>query len=1384
MRLHIFLVIFVLFSTVVFGWGTTCKSLHGEWFCASTLYSVERPWTYGLTWNSWVCSRVPDNNYTTTCGYIEVPWRKERSYCCGHAKDGSCDCTAWECVSDGSKRFTILYSGLGYTYGAWDVAKFDAVLDEMELDSISQVAPTSFVTDYEGDSRITAYASNAYTNNLDAKNLSAKCRASPAYSSILGRINYYNAYSGYEPVSYADYRALIAPGGLKISSPHDACSEIYDEPLPSNAPDCKNYPAKWMEAVDYALNAMELSFDKADDKIDDCNDIYDDLKKKGVCDEEYAWSPRDACVKMKNAFTTIESGDSSTCSYGQWNMALSFLDELKNESQQHPPNMRDYPTMMELLWQNSTGFIPMMSELINDGENASEDAENIYDSYIGDAGEYKVTADGKYNEMNSNELSKITESLTMYEIDEEGFGSIAERFSDFEESRSEAGDSYNNAQTMHGSTRQQSYLRLATESASEAESIYEELADEADGLLEDAEEVVDEKRSQAQAVLNQAASLAENDPRNTRANQYYRMALNYFNAGENTDILGRKYENYARAESYAWMALGEKGAFENETSSLITQLEDLLRRAEIDEINVATEQEMLSYLKSMQGERDISGDLQSLISSVLNKADIKYGHLLDVREELLGNITASEDCGADLRTTMENAERGIISGERIDYMNGVGRLSGLELDYEEVAIELSLCEERILSNSLITSSSLIVERVKIDGTTNAVLTVLITNPTYRSGQNVPVEIVLDAPLQLLYSDVKDGSEYLANVLVEGNVLILTLDEVKPYRTYSMRFGKNAVLARTTSLDSTAEGIGNGKARVEEERRFQLNADNVYLDIPLPDGTSVTSADIDGRSVDDLFESGSHSLSIVYTVNDAYSQNKSDIKATQIGTNTQLEYDILILPKINITELPLTITMDYSNVSGVTITAVYGATMGEKECTGNICDIKLLDLEENEVAKVSVSYMIIGTTEADALAPVIPEGGYCIDGIDKECDPLPEGISQTIAMINAANERGDYATAIELREQLKNEIDKWTKDQQSMADEYLELLSYLQAEKTEIESALGNAGDLNDSLITDLEGRKGGLTTVLDNAESEETISGALAALKSVDRNWMSNMISEYRTESWNDYNSLKKRLFEAGVTAMPPEFMDVEKALNDLEESGSPADAVELAKSLEAAENLVEEEESDMGEKTDSLHESFLDIKGDVISLIDDYNEQMDEAKGTEWENLFTVDSSDVSRLVNEINDMFGKEDNRLIEKKMELLDKKKEKIEKIIDQLGSEAANMLQTAQTSFEVKKDQIPGDIRSSMENGITLMTDYLASGNYIGALKAGKVIIRELGKYSEGGGAVNIFLVILDVLAVGAAAALYWIKRKGGDEKIEIPFLKKKEKPVKRLERVEQ
>jgi len=1349
MRLHIILLFFVLIIPV----------FSAYWYSTSGSYTVERPWEY----SSWRCTAEAYTTGTILCEskvVTVIDWPTVYSESCGCDEDG-CD-TCYYCM-----RFPRILSmrTLGYRGGAWNPNAFERAINEMEIDVFAEMKTSDFVPDYENYSTVIRNLNLSYYYRASAEEYADACRESSSYTAHI------SVMAG--AITFNQYRAIMSPGGYKTYSP---CTS--SEPSNPAGDYCKNYYVYWQNSVARAFDALKFSFMRADYRIEsEARPLWNRMNSSGICDDDYQWDIGDACYDMKSAFMIID-GNVVEGTYGQYNSAKNHLEGLKQDVWGYPPNLTNYSHVMKLLWQKENGTIPLFSKLISDGNTAMDNAEEIYDDYIDQANAYKSEVNSKYSEMESDELSKITEALAVTHIEQESIGTIAQRYSTFEQNKLEAEQALSNATSMHGRTTTKGYLKKATLSAYNSEGIYRTLAGSADKLLEDAETVVEQQREQALVVLNQAKSISESE--DTRAGALYQQAKRLFDLGDSASSLGDKFEYYMRAESYAWQALEEQEVITTETEDLILQVEDLIRRAEMDGINVATEEMLLSNFETEKDSRDISGDLKSLIASILEKADIEYGYLIDERSELLENITASEACGDDLRGVMENAEQGIISGGTIDYLNGIGRLKSLDEAYDEIAAELVLCENTIIVNSLIISQSLYVEKIKIDEPVSASLTLLITNPTHYSAENLVLELPLEADMQLLYSDITEGEEHVGNVLVEGNSLVLTLNELGPYWTRSISFEKDAVFARTINSEINAEGIGDGKARVEEITEFAVDADNVYLD--LSGDYEVVSATVDGKSTNTVLERGDHTLVVTYVADDAYKVNRSDINAFQVGLNTQLTYKISVLPAIDIDTLPLTIDIEYGNVSGISIS---GASFANEECYTGYCEIELSNLKEDEEIVLSVSYMIINTDESDTAVPEIPESAYCIDGIDKQCEPLPAGINQTIAMINSANEAGDYATAIELREELKDEISAWQAEQQSIADDYQRLLSMLEDEKAEIDSALKSAGTATNSLIENLKTREAELESALSSAESATTIKGALSSLESVDSEWKEKTVSGYEKGSWEEYNSLKKRLFDAGITIMPDEFYDVETKMNSFSATGSLDDAVKLSLSLESAGNIVAGAEADVAEESEDLRVVFLDIKEDITSILDSYNEQQAEAEGTQWETLFTVDSSDISSSLEEIESMFGKEDNRLINKKIELVEKKKDKITKILDQLRDESERMLQAVRGSFEAKKLSLPGDIVKTVEVGLESMAGYITGGKYVNALKAGVAMLVDLGGYqTDEGGGINPVLIVLAVIAILAAVGVYYYKFRMGDGESELPFLKKQKKEYKRLERAEQ
>ena len=1362
MRFHI-LLLFLLLITPLF-------SAYG--YRSTNSYNIETPWMY----SSWRCNNSCDIYGVVVCESKQVritnwPYRVR---VCHSDGDGGQDC-AWECRRT-VKQFSL--GSLGYRSGAWSIDKFENALDELELDVLKGEKPSEFVPDYEGYSIVTSWLDLASTDRANALNYANKCKDSSSYSAHNKIVNQgWVCSTGPIDITFADYRAIMTPRGSSAPFP---CPS--DEPGAEAAGIyCKSYSSYWQNSVIRAFQALAYSFSYTDSKIEnEARPLWNRMENSGICDDDYDWDTGEGCDDMGSAFNIVDTGITEG-TYGQYNSAKNYLKGLKKDAGKYPPELGNYTKIMKLLWRDENGTVALFTQVIEDGTSALDEAENIYNGFISDANSHKTEVNRKYSEMESDKLSKIQETLAVKQIDEESIGTIAERFSAFKGKKIEAGELILNASRTHARTSGQGYLKTATRNAYDAMTIYGELADSADRLLDDADEVVAQQREQTLTVLNQAESIVERNPSDSRASSIYHQARSLFNSGEASSVLGDKFDYYVRAESYAWQVLEEQMIVTNETGALLLQIDDLIRRAEMDEINVASEEAMLRNLEGEKDSRDISGDLRALTASILEKADIKYGHLLGVRAELLANISGSDACGADLKTTMENIEAGIISGRTIDYMNGIGRLKSLEESYSEISDELSLCESNIIANSLVIRQSIYVERVRIDEPVPIVLDILISNPTYYSGDEVSVDIPLQAKMQLLYSDITQGQEYVANVLVDDYNLVLTLASVSPYWTRSIEFEKDAVLAHTISSEKTAKGIGDGKARVEETRIFTLDADDVYIDMG---DSEIVDMAIDGRSTDSLLDSGEHALSLVYIVDDAYEINRTDINAAPAGFNTQLTYKISVMPSIDIDTLPVTVDLEYQNISGISISTLTGASLVKEDCGTGYCDLELSGLEAGEETLVSVSYMIVNTDESDASAPLVPDGGYCIEGVGKECDPVPAEFNQTVAMINAATERGDYASAIELKEKLKDDISSWWSEQQSLAEAYGELLGLLENEKSEIESALSLAGTADDSLIDNMKNRKSEIEDALSDADSAVTLRNAVSSLESPDPGWKGITVGAFRESSWNEYNSLKKRLFDAGVTDMPSEFIDVENKINALAATGGLEDSVKLLLSLENAEEIVRTAEAGVADEVEELRIEFQDTKENITTVLETYRGQQDAAKGTPWETMFSVDTSGIESMMDEIEEMLGKEDNRLVKKKMEILENRKDKVVRILEQLKDESERMMEGVQSSFEAKKQMLSQGVITTVEKGLESMAAFISGAEYISALKAGEILVAELEGYSVSGEGVNPVLLVLAVVSVIAAVGVYYYKFRKGDGENELSFLKKQKKEYRKLERAEQ
>ncbi|MEM4359127.1 MAG: hypothetical protein QXT45_01195 [Candidatus Bilamarchaeaceae archaeon] len=1279
---------------------------------------------------------------------------------------------------------TITASGVGYRSGAWDIERYSSALDGMELENIirnieinmSNVSTpgrlSNITLDFSGDrASVRVKLRSAYISYKTAQAQYQGCKNSDTRGPHQELAT--TAAPSTEGVcllmGYEDILTFYPPNGKSV--PGSPCH--VRRPAHPNDSACENYPTNWKNAAGNALSALAESFSSADTNVAALKNIYRTLNFSGVCDRDYLESPGAKCEDIRSAITIIDSGAEES-TYGQLAIAKRKKDELQLEVFCFPPTLTKYPEIMKLLWEDRRGFNPLVVGLTSEGNTTFARANAIYSNYKSQAENYSARVGAKKTELDNHQLSRITEALGSRGLNETAIGTIAQRYSDFSAKKSEADSLLANAATTYNA-RNQGYIKNATNRVKEAIGIYSGMESEGNAIISDAGRIVQERRQEAEALVQQAAALYQRT-QNQKVGNYYQRALQELNSGNSATALGEKYSRYIAAAEYARTALSYGNVLENETLPLAEQLEDLINRAEIDEINVESEKAILNNMKT--NEEYDKTTLRRAIESIIRKANLKYGDLIDIRKELLTNITESGNCGADLTGDLNNADRGLITNSGIDYINAIGRLKAIRAEYERIAEEVSVCAHRILlSNLLITKSSRVSEDIKIDAPSHVDIILIITNTGQKSGTDIDVPIDIGIDVQLLLSDIKNGRDNVNAVRTENGTTIFTIKEIKPLRTFSLTIEKNAVLAKTVSDQKNGVGREDGSVIVTEERIIELYAPGR---LALPPGSSAT---VDGRAPLAL-EKGRHTVRMEYTIKDGY-KKREEVETTKLGTNVQVEKKIKITPKVNIDSLPLTVQIDYPEITGLSVSA-RGATIKNNQCASPPCMLELANLKADEEAIVLIDFVVVNAPEAiQTIAPSLPSTDNCL-GSGKKCGALPDELRALPSQINAAIAANDTATAIRLKERFDAEISEWNREQETAYNELVELKAKMQAEAGELDAILATAKG-NNTLVFALQQRRAALQNSLRAAESADSIIDELGVLKTAESKGTNEIVGEYVTNAWKEYNALKTRLANTGTTTTPQEFIDVENKLSALEFNNDPKTAIELSEALGAAEAFVDQKEREMAAELETATSEFLSVKEGIEKLAESYKEQMNEAKGTEWESLFELDLAKTERLIEDVQRYFDDKNLKMAKMKLEQLKGKGNKIREALGELKEEAENQFLIVRGAYEEKKNSIPGDARTTLENELSAMLKYITDGKYIQAMKKGKALISQLASFKPE--SINPLLAIIALAAVGAAVGVYYMKRKGsgfgeGTGEITLPFLTKKKKEFRPLPKAEQ
>jgi len=1227
----------------------------------------------------------------------------------------------------------------------WEPSETDNTLTNLNLDKIS-----NDYLDQEEQSKIS-----------DAKDKMAN--ASAFRKICLNEIDYLEDYiEAYSEMSAGGYDlenlAAMIRFALTLAS-NDRDGLILHLVLLKDS--CAGYGTYWESTMSISMDALSSSMDKVESNYSSLRKSFDELNRSGICDDDYTRAGHKECLDVRSAAISIESG-SAEGSYGAYNVVGGQVYGIQGEVYNLKPNVINYSIAMNLIW-NDSGVLDTLGSLDHKAGLSMELAQREYNNTRGDAEFTKGKVDAQWKELEGERLDRITSAVTVSgSIGSAASGTIADRFSSLKSSKMSAEENFKAAISYSDKTNWQGYLKHAINSMREANDSYGLLLLSLPILKGDAQSVVDKQKGEAGDKIDEAQKIVSAGATSDYVREKLNESKQFYESGKSAETLGDQFYYYSEAAAAARSAISKASnqSFNEsiELATLVAEIEAMVDDAEADEIDVYSQEKSLESIKGMD-EPWVKDNLLQIKKEIVEAAALKYGYLEDQRAELLKQIGLAGGDADDLITDMEKAQKDFVNIDgTFDYSKALGSLKSLQDKYDYVASELDDMLDEIVSHSLMAEAEVFVDLVALDVPGNITVDILIVNTNEYSSKNVELEVDLPVSVDLMYTQIINGSDNVNSVLmVSGNKARLYLKEVEPYARQRLIFQTREIIAHTTKLKKEVKGLGDGSALVDEEVTFKLDSAVNSLEIP----SYMENARIDGYSYARALSAGTHRLTARYTVEDAYRENITNIKATAIGLNSQVGYDIEIDPLIDLDETMIFIDAG-GKISSLNVFSLSGEGVGsKKKITEGRYSYLVSDLGAGEQATIRVSYILENASSY----------------IETKLATFSESnlSSPVDALVNAAETAYEAGNTSEALSKLK-EADAKLKSEQNERSKTMKKISSItdeiDDELDEISAALEDAAGSNSSFCAKLKARSDELGRRLDESSSKDP-EDALLELEKVDLNWRSKEVTGLRKELFKEYNDLKERFAEAGNATTPPEFIAVENSLNQLEVSGRLEYAIDLLGAMDGAKKVVERAEDAADARMAAQKSMFDSLKDSIGSDLIDYAAEIKAAKGTEFAGLFRWTEKEVKDKISEAEKALASAEGEDLDRKLRALNGTGTDIAGVLSLLENQSKSKMELIEDLYQSSKGSMDESGRNTIEAGISSMKRLTSGGQYVDSLKAGNKILEDI-KQAKSSGDNTLLLLGVSALAVLGVAGAYIFKQKDllkKEEKTERKRLKK-------------
>lgn len=1105
----------------------------------------------------------------------------------------------------------------------------------------------------------------------------------------------------------------------------------------SNSSACMAYPSAWKSSLDSDLMALEDSVEASVNAESEARGQFERAVFMGICNSNYTGPGSGDCVLLESAFLSIDSGIAEG-DYGKTALITQYSGELESSLMSPSPDLGKSASIMGLIW-GSQGSIQSFRELEAKADRSSASAGQHYLELLETASANKAVAGSWLTSLKSEEIGRITRGASVLLPGE--LGSVAERYTSLLDSQRQADALLTETKAQYGRKSEHGYLARSIALAESAGGGYGEISDNAESLLDSARDAVDSQRDAAESEIARTEKEFQASPPGKNASVILDEARAAFSSAEGPSTLGKKFERYSAAAALARLARNADSlGTELNFSATRVELESLIGRAEKDGINVASEKENLKLIALLPMSQATAA-MQESIGSIESKARVKYeSELMARRANISEQISLAGPSAADLNTEMAECEDGIFEDGALLLPGSIGRLRKLSSEYTEIEAILAEYASDTIGNSMSISADPLIPLARLDEPSEIILDAVMPNSRAYGGTKISARILMSEPFDFLYSDIARGREGVESIRSEngGKTIAVLFASVAPFETTRVVFNKMGTIAHTTKITRLAQGIGNGRAMVTERIEFSL--DHGVTDIEMPADSA--SFSIDGRDSPGFIKIGKHTAVSERIIEDAYSESVQNIKAYPVGINSLVEYDVRIHPSMDLDDVRVLLySMNDSSASSFEVTCATGEGIRERVRTSNTSYTLLLTgLKNGREAVLKVRYRVEDTESY-------------VEGRLSAIEGLDMGPSANILLNQAKNQAsaGNYSEALALIEGAvarAHEDEKLNAKLQSQSES---IEKRLMEELGEIISALDGVNSPSPFIMT-LASRKTELERALSESNASN-LSDRIAVLEKIDATWLGKQVASQKKELYVRYNGLRERLYSAGNSSTPEEFLAFEEAFRQLEAGGRLEYCVDAIERLDTAEHLVVGLEALSESNEAGARARFESLKTETLDAFERYSRQASAAKGTDYSSMFTETEKRVNSLVSDAEDAI-RQDPRMFQSKMAELNGSHRRMEASLEALKNESE--ARTSMIGSVISSKTMPPEKKASLEAKLDSIRKMGMAGDYVNALRAQSSLTKELDALEEPEGNGTLVLGVTG-MALLAGIGFYIVKK---------------------------